>query len=299
MLTIFTVPRSFNGRYDLIQRNAILSWLNLSPACEIVLFGDDEGVDKVAKEFNVRHVPEIKKNEFGTPLINDIFEKAQDISKYDILVYINADIILTGDFTRAVERIKEHNFLIIGQRIDLEINEQIDFEKSEWENMLRQKIKKEGKLHGLSGIDYFVFCRGAWDKIPPLALGRTAWDNWFLYKAHSLGMPLIDATQVVTAIHQKHDYPDNFQTKVRAWKGPEAKQNIRLAGGFSHFFTIRDVDLVLTQTGLEKPKLTIYRFLSFPFRYFVKSSFPIRIFLFPGWLSMVLWRKIRHYINNY
>ncbi len=273
--------------------------MNLSPACEIILLGDDEGVYEIAKEFNIKHIQRIKKNEFGTPLISDVFEKAQDISKHDILVYINADIILTGDFTRAVERIKEQSFLMIGQRIDLEINEQIDFKKSDWENILLQKIKKEGKLHGLSGIDYFVFSKGTWDKIPPLALGRTAWDNWFLYKAHSLGIPLIDATRVVTAIHQKHDYPDNFQTKVRAWKGPEANQNIKLAGGFSHLFTIRDVDFVLTQKGLKKPKLTIYRFLSFSFRYFERVNFFTKIFLFPGWLFMVWWRKIRRYFGNY
>ena len=31
MLTIFTIPKPFVGHIGVIQRNAIISWLNLSP----------------------------------------------------------------------------------------------------------------------------------------------------------------------------------------------------------------------------------------------------------------------------
>lgn len=296
-MTIFSVPKPFKKDINTIQRNAIFSWLKLRPKCEIILFGDEEGTDKIAQEFNIFHIPEIKKNKYGTPLINDIFEKAKKLSKHDILVYVNSDIVLMSDFVKAIEKIKEPSFLIFGRRTDLRVEKLINFEKSDWEKDLGQRAKKEGNLHGLSGIDYFVFTKGIWGEIPPFALGRTAWDNWLLYQAWLRNMPLIDATEVVTAIHQNHDYSHAQKQWAGVWKGPEAKENIRLAGGIGHLLTIRDANFILTPNGFKKSKLTIYKFLSFPFRYFDKSPIYVKIFLFPGWLLMIAWRRLNIFLK--
>ena len=56
MLTIFTIPKCFRGHISVIQRNAIRSWRMLRPECEIILFGDEEGMKEVAEEFGVRHI---------------------------------------------------------------------------------------------------------------------------------------------------------------------------------------------------------------------------------------------------
>ena len=61
MLTIFTIPKPFIGHIGVIQRNAIKSWLNLVPECEIILFGDEPGIQEIAQEFEIMHVPEIRK----------------------------------------------------------------------------------------------------------------------------------------------------------------------------------------------------------------------------------------------
>ena len=74
MLTIFTVPKPFKEHIGVIQRNAIYSWTQL-PGCEIILFGDDDGVAETAEEFGVKHVSDIEKNEHGTPLLDFVFEK--------------------------------------------------------------------------------------------------------------------------------------------------------------------------------------------------------------------------------
>lgn len=50
MLTIFSIPKAFNGHIGDIQRNAINSWTRLQPECEILLLGDDEGTGKAADE---------------------------------------------------------------------------------------------------------------------------------------------------------------------------------------------------------------------------------------------------------
>ncbi len=67
MLTLFAIPKAFRGHINTIQRNAIKSWTLLNPKPEIILLGDDEGTAEVAQEFGLIHIPEVDRNEYGTP----------------------------------------------------------------------------------------------------------------------------------------------------------------------------------------------------------------------------------------
>ena len=265
MLTIFTIPKPFRDNINVIQRNAIRSWLKLYPKCEVILFGDDEGVAEAVREFGVLHIPEIEKNEFGTPLLSSAFKLAQKKAKNEILVYINADIILMSDFISAIKKIEKPLFLMSGRRWDLDIKEEIDF-NTDWEKKLQERIKKEGKLHGFSGIDYFVFPRNLPHNLPSFAVGRPGWDNWLIYHIRTLKIPIIDVTEVITIVHQNH--PSIYHPK-----GKEAKINFKLAGGFSHMCTLRDADWILSSDGLKK--------LPFPRIIFSKLSlfYPWRLLL--------------------
>lgn len=249
MLTIFSTPKPFRGHTNIIQRNAIESWVRLGYGCEIILFGNEDGAYEVATELGIKHVPEISRDEYGTPLINVIFETAQKVGKYDFFCYVNADIILMSDLIKAVEQVYEQmpQFLLIGQRWDIDINEPLDF-SIDWENKLRSRIINRGQLHSPRGIDYFVFTRGLWGEIPPFVVGRPAWDNWMLYQARFQKTALIDATQVVMAVHQKHDYAHVPGGTIEVWKGPQAKINLELARGLT--FGIDDANWLLTAQGM-------------------------------------------------
>lgn len=290
MLTIFALPKKFEGHINIIQKNAIKSWLKLSPRPQIILLGDDEGTAQAAGEFGLLHIREIKKNKTGTPLVNDIFEKAQQNSQYNVLAYVNSDIILMQDFMEMIKRINFSRYLVVGRRWDLDLKEEIDFNNNTWPEELKKKTKEQGELHGPAGIDYFVFPKGLFGQIPAFAIGRTVWDNWFLHRAWVSGAKLIDTTETVQIVHQNHHY-GSPKGKAGIWKGPEAKENLRLAGGSGHMLTIRDAELAWTMAGIKKPRLTPYRILSFPFRYFEKYSL-LRPILFLGWLPFVLWRKL-------
>ena len=54
MLTLVTVPRSFNGDVATRQLNAIRSWKVLNPSPTILLSGNDEGVESVSAGLKVR-----------------------------------------------------------------------------------------------------------------------------------------------------------------------------------------------------------------------------------------------------
>jgi hypothetical protein len=246
MITIFTIPKPFLGQINIIQRNAIQSWLKLELKPEIILFGDDEGVKEAAKEFNVLYIPEIEKNEFNTPLLSSAFNITRKIAKNNILVYINSDIVLMSDFIPAIQRIKDSQFLMNGRRWDIDIKELINFDDCDWEKKLLSDVKDRGILHGYSGIDYFVFPKNLPHNLPNFAVGRPGWDNWLIYHIKSLKIPVIDATAVITAVHQNHE--SIYKNKIK-----ENQKNFKLAGGFSNLCTIREADLILTKKGLKNP----------------------------------------------
>jgi len=258
MMTIFTVPKQFVGHIGIIQRNAIQSWLRLRPACEIILFGDDAGTGEVAKEFGIRHIPDINRNEYGTPLLDSAFEQAEQYAGYNLMNYINSDIIIMNDFLKAVSQLSLDKYLMIGQRWDLDITELIDYNKPDWETSLRSITFEHGHLHPPSGVDYYLFSKGLFGKIPPFAIGRTTYDNWLIFKARFLDVPVIDATKIITSIHQNHERTyasvglqgPSGETDLR--KGIESKRNLELAGGNPCLFTLRDANWEFTPQGLRK-----------------------------------------------
>jgi hypothetical protein len=255
VVTIFSIPKPFSGHIKIIQQNAIRSWTLLRPRPEILLFGNDEGVVDAARRLDVRHIPDVARNEYGTPLLNDVFEKARHLATHDLLCYVNADIILMNDLLDAVEHVAacKRQFLVVGQRWNMDIPEALDF-CTDWESGLRAKMAAQGRLEADDGIDYFVFPRRIGWQIPPFAIGRTVWDNWLIYRARVLGLSVIDATEAVTAVHQVHDYSHVLPVAKAAdvWKGPEATRNLQLAGGREHIFTLQDATYSLSPGGLRR-----------------------------------------------
>ena len=59
---------------------------------------------------------------------------------------------------------------MVGQRWDVRIDEPLDFSPG-WDQRLRGCVKKSGRLHGKTGIDYFVHAKHAFGEIPPFVIG--------------------------------------------------------------------------------------------------------------------------------
>lgn len=253
MITIFTNPRPFKEPFDRIQRNAISSWLHLNPQCEILLCEDEEGTTKnVARELGVGYIPQVKTTEFGTPLISDVFQKAQELASYDILAQINTDIILMNDFPSAVKSvqslIESRPFLMVGRRWDLVVSELIDFDQQgNWKSIIHKNLLESGTLHGLSGMDYWVFKKGTLNP-PGFVVGRPGIDSWLVYEARRQQIHVIDATPSVKIIHQSHNYPNQAKDYFRI----EKKRNQKLSGKFQSF-SLRDATFLLDKNRLIQP----------------------------------------------
>ncbi|MGH9741730.1 MAG: hypothetical protein ACRD51_05190, partial [Candidatus Acidiferrum sp.] len=254
MLTFFTTAKPFAGHSGVIQRNALKSWTLLHPDVEIILFGEDEGAAEVARELGIRHEPHTEKNELGTNRVDYMFHRAQEIARNDLLCYANCDIIFLPDFLQALDRMKKKfpRFLLLGRRWDTEVNESIDFSAQDWAYQMRSRAVTENKQRPPWFIDYFAFSPGVFGKdIPPLLIGRAAWDNWMVWKGIESGNPVIDASASVFAIHQNHDYLHHPMGKAGIYDGEEAKYNFKLAGGWKHMRIISDAPLLLSSDGLK------------------------------------------------
>jgi len=252
MITIFTIPKPFIGHIKTIQMNAIRSWLKLRPRCQIILFGNEEGVAQAASSLGVLHVPNIPTNKFGTPLLDYTFKMAHRLGKNNIFCYVNTDIILMSSFFKAVQfvsrgknRFPKRKFLIVGRRWNVDTTGEINLDSRGWERWLTAYVSdpRNGIRGNDHGLDFFVFPRRTFENIPAFAVGRGFWDNWMVYDALQRSIPVIDISDVNIAIHQNHDYAHHPQGQRGAYLGEEGQRNLQRAGGMktkNHWYGIMD-----------------------------------------------------------
>jgi hypothetical protein len=247
---VFACPKPLGDAHvETIQRNAIASWTRLPGGPDVILFGD-ESAARLADDLGTRYSDEIAYTATGAPLLDSLFPAAERLAAGDLLAYVNADVVLMSDFAAAVSRVSRRSaFLMVGRRTDLAVVDPLDFDEG-WDARLRERALRDGRLHSHVAIDYFVFRAGLYEDIPPLAVGRASFDNWLIRKARDLGAAVVDATPVVLAVHQDHDYGHVAGGEAEVYSGAEAERNMELAGGAAKLFFIHDASHVLTRRGL-------------------------------------------------
>jgi len=291
MLTLFSTPKPFAGHIGVIQRNALRSWQRLHPEVEILLFGNDAGAAKVCQELGIRHVPEVRRNSHGTKYLAGIYDQAQEVARHNLLCHVNCDILLMSDFRQAVESVsKLHGrFLLAGRRWDMDIQEPWDFQQPDWEERLHTLARQTNRQRPAQWIDYFVFSKGLYyHQVPDFVIGRPGWDNWLLWYARSSGATLVDASPMVCAVHQNHDYSYHPDGEKGVWEGEEALENYRLLDANSKFHTLDNATHVLQANGLRRN----YR------HWLVQAQRHARLWLAPAWFRLLdISRPLRHRIG--
>lgn len=241
-VTLFTLPRSMLGEAGLRQRIAIMSWLQLRPRPYILLMGDDPGVGEYAREIGVTWVPDIAKNEYGTPLLSSCWERAHQLAPTRTRVFINTDIVLFDGFTEAVAACELHykeDFFMSGQRTTVRVRpEDVPLERPDWLAWLYAKSsdKELATPDTLDAVDYFAFTSGLLRDIPPFAIGRYSWDSWILHHLVVTLADTVDASEVVRIAHLAHQVHDKMTSRGNSnvLDNPEVQENRRLAGGSTH-----------------------------------------------------------------
>lgn len=247
MITIFSTLKPITDATKNIQKNALSSWKALHKDVEIIIYGSDKGISSLCKDFKIKQVKSIRQTRSKIPYVSDIFKSAQEIAKHNIVMYANADMIFTKDLVDSIKIVDKQfeKYLIVGKRINLDLKKLVNFNHPQAVMRLLSKAKNDGQLHDHTGIDYFIFPRNLFKKIPDMYIGRNRWDNWTVAEGKKLSGALIDATKSINAIHQNHDYSNVDKSKGRKTKKyiSETKKNIKLTQG--QFASILDANYKL------------------------------------------------------
>jgi hypothetical protein len=238
-MTFITTCKPFEGHFNIIQLNAIRSWLRFCPPCEVIILGRTKGVEKIVKEYRLGYIPDVPINNYGTPLIDGLIKIGSQNASYEIICLINSDIILLDVNWKLLYTLTTtlRRYLITARRIDLEVRDLLQYDEKtiQW---LMTTIKNLDRR----GNDLFIFRKGTIeDHVKPLAIGRGDHARLLIYLALKLKMPVIDATNIMTVIHQKHDYSHIKYSKKVITRGidlaytPEGKYNEVLLEYASYF----------------------------------------------------------------
>jgi len=247
VITFVTIPKPFTGYIDTIQRNAISSWLRIDPGVRVLLAGDEAGVAEAAAALGVKHLPDLPRNGYGTPLLDAAFRLAEENAGANLVCFVNADILMPPSLGTAARTVsaRSDRFLVIGECWNARVDDLLDPDSIDWAELLRHARRR-----GADALDYFLFTAGIFGELPPFAIGRTVWDNWLVWRARDEGGMVVDATAVVRPVHQDHSYAHvGSLAKVRV--SPEADENRQLAGGGrSRLYSRLDATHRLTRRGL-------------------------------------------------
>jgi len=242
-ITFVCCPKPFNSDFSMIQNNAIQSWLRLDITRTVVVVGCDAGVKEYTEQLNdilqpqlrIIHHPDVKVNEWKTPLVNSIFEIGRKYTPDDeLLCYINSDIILLDSFGKSVtawyDQFSEttKDVLLVGKRWDWYNPKEINFDDPNWEHVVTEQAKSDGKMHEHSGIDYFAHTKTTYPFIYPLAIGRYFWDWWLVGNCFRRGVMTIDISETAFIIHQNSPWFQNgkIQTdRKKMYQTKEVKRN--------------------------------------------------------------------------
>jgi hypothetical protein len=267
MFTILSTPKAFTGLFAVIQRNAIESWTKLEPRPEIILFGRDAGTAEICDELGLRHVPDVAENAHGTLLLSDMFITGQRLASQPVVCWANADIVFTPAIVQAAAIVADHPrpAYLVGRRTDVDQPVPLEFSHG-WARDLTERAAREGERKPANWIDYFMFTRGLFTELPPFAIGRPGYDPWLIWRAGDLGADVIDASDFVLAVHQRHDY-SHVGSRAAVFTGVEARENAAIVDDWRHYHSIDHARLRLDTAGNLEPAQGMNYRLARPRRY--------------------------------
>ncbi|GHT02656.1 hypothetical protein AGMMS50276_32650 [Synergistales bacterium] len=259
----------------------------LTPKPEVILFGDDPGVAETAAELGVRHIPDIEKTESGVPLFSDAVLKGQKYASANVVAYVNSDIILFDDFTRAIDKCLEKRwsrYLLTGRRLDMDIKEPVDFFNPEWRVELRGRALNDGNWASPMAKDYFVFPNGMFKEMPPFAIGRPAFDNWMISSAVFNGIPAVDLSDDVLIVHQNHDYSHILHNGniINRDEHPDSKSNYKMTNQYDNMFGHANYTTWRLTSGILRRRFVWKNTLLNLARFVARAN--------PGYMRYEIWR---------
>lgn len=206
-MIIFSSPKPFNKDTTSVQLSAIRSWALACPGVKIFLFGDQQAVRPICEREGWLYAGSLPVTERGGEILSTMFRGMSRQYPDEMLLYLNSDILLQHSFSRSLVGLEKvpGPWLASCRRWCLPA----------WEGGAKQgtellkflgSVENHGHYGPASALDLFLFRGLNLDSMPPFRIGHAGWDNWMIYHARMLGIPIIDLSPAILALHCRHDY---------------------------------------------------------------------------------------------
>ncbi len=232
LLTLFTTMLDHNKKL-LVNVITIRNWSLFSPVVKSVLYLDDmnSSLAVLAKAYgwDVSSVP--KNNEYGTPVMKDMFIYTMLHYNSCFYAYANGDILFDSTLYKTLHGLLYGNFksstLMVGPRQNLDMSEYyrshgVDFnKKGADEDILSPQMdgnlsplwchgevdyvaNHKAEVYNHDAIDYFILTNHSfpWSQMADVVIGRPGYDNYFVLYAQENHVRVIETQQTIHAIHQ-------------------------------------------------------------------------------------------------
>lgn len=255
MLTIITTPKPLNVAANrLAFLNAIRSWVRLVPRPEILVFGGNRAL---IESEGGKWIGDFKATPQGRPYFDDFISRAETLATNDILMYCTDHLILPSSLVPAVKRVSDSfpgHFVIVGKRWGLSVQEVINFSDPNWESILRGQALGRDSLGSHSAKDYIIFRRPlGLLPVPNFIMGYPCYDTWLVWGALQANYPVVDASDVIMAIHQSHGFVEGDIWERE--KTPGGRHNRKIGRFQLHLDgkgAISHAPYVLTRDGVKR-----------------------------------------------
>jgi hypothetical protein len=231
-LTLFTTCKPFVGEAAQTQSNALMTWHALG--FRAIICGPEPGAAEAAKQFDMLHIPEVRRTSRGIPYIDSIFGEAEAASKTPWVAYLNSDIILTETLKRSVlsalSKLDANKpTLLTFRRRNIPVSGSL--EREDWPTTIEALSREYGSWDQSNAIDIFVYTPGLFGEIPELAVGYMGWDNWLMWKAKQVGATVIDGSLEAALFHPIHGYSSDGTGLLNRSQSQQAIDNRRATEG--------------------------------------------------------------------
>lgn len=223
MISFITSFKSFDLKYDKIQRSALYSWnynnIPILAQYYIPSWWDDPRLIKIYEQvfddFNITKILNVEtgqdkgfKNN-DCPLINDLLLKGIELSKTPMICLINSDVIIPIDFKEKFDRIFEKygtDIFITATRRDIDLGDLIDSD-----NALDKISNISANAYNVvNSAEIFVTSKKIFKQMAkgmsPMIMGRYGWDNYIHFWMIANKIPCYNCTDMIPIYHCQHDH---------------------------------------------------------------------------------------------